>query len=102
MELTFKQAMKVWWSFVWRSSLLGVVTAPVLYLPFFIILYFLGAYDNKPSMTNTTLLIPIIFVFWLSAVTLLLAVQVISMKWALKVKWADFHLELKERGKTNF
>jgi hypothetical protein len=94
-EVTFRRALQIWWSYVWRAFVLAIplmmVTTPLM----FVILPF-----PKPGQPNAMLApeqIPGLMAkgmgIWAIMMALNIIAQVFAMRWMLKTKWRDFKLQ---------
>lgn len=95
-ELTSFRAMKVWWSFLWRTwvfmipvSLLLVIIMAIGFFAFGGSAILHGAPPN-PSAISPAFAV-IIGLMYLVFIPATLAIQIIALKLALRVRWADFY-----------
>jgi hypothetical protein len=85
MELSFAQATKVWWSYLWRQA--------VLYLPVLLVMIAvlrIGVDQASPPPPGTA-------PQWLAYIPLAtlpftLVIQILALRWTLKTRWSDFHI----------
>ncbi len=115
MQINFVRATKIWFSFTWRSMLLGFAFALVLFpLNIFVVLFsffaspgeFLNLVTNPfgmmmfissltgasaASVLTAALLIKILLL-WLVNIFAVIAIQALAMRWTLKARWSDFKL----------
>jgi hypothetical protein len=90
-EITFGRAVKVWWSYAWRSCVLFIPVAIVVWpLMFFVIPRPHPGEHLDPGQLHTTM--HKFFFVWLFTMAITLLVQVQAMRWMLKTRWRDFRL----------
>lgn len=94
-EITFERGLRIWWSYTWRAL---VLLFPVLFLG--VMLGLPGTYS--PDAANTAAAAaaadpmaeptvnPFLMMLFL-AVNLVMQVQ--ALRWTLKTRWRDFHLQ---------
>jgi hypothetical protein len=92
---TFGNAFKIWWSFVWRATVLMI---PVMVIAMIITVWLFPfpkpgdttvvRPDQIPGLTGKFL------VLWLSLMALNIAAQVQATRWMLKTKWSNFRLQV--------
>jgi Na+-driven multidrug efflux pump len=94
-DVTFRRALQIWWSYVWRAFVLVIpimlVTMPLL----FVIMPL-----PKPGQPNAALpldQVPALMAratgLWVIMMSLNVIAQVFAMRWMLKTKWRDFRLQ---------
>lgn len=93
-ELTFLRALKVWWSFLWRTWVFMIPVSIVVSVVMFLIIFLTGglASFRNPQAGHPVLGLGLIMLIYLLFIPAMLVVQVYTLKLALKVKWSDFQL----------
>lgn len=95
-ENDFKRLLKIWWSFMWRSS---VLTIPVMFavLP----IMFLITPFPKPGTPPQAIGVenfPYMFLkmggIWMLMMIGGTFMQLVALKWTLKTTWSDFKVKL--------
>lgn len=84
MPITFKQALQVWWGYMWRSMVLFL---PVMGgLPLVVFLFVGAKFFQEPTPPDPSRIFPmmgVFFVIWLAAMALMIGLQVAAMRWTL-------------------
>ena len=88
-EISFWQALKILWSFLWRSWVVIMPIVICVFVPVSIILRRFGAQSGGGKFLTTMMFV---FVVWPLMMLISIAAQTIAMRWALKTKWSDFRL----------
>jgi len=88
-ELSLWQALKILWSFLWRSWVVIMPVVICVFIPASIILRRFGAESGGGKFFSMMLMI---FVVWPVMMVISIAAQTFAMRWALKTKWSDFRL----------
>jgi hypothetical protein len=89
-ELTFLQAAKVWWSQTWRALVLMI---PVMIVWTMCVAFVLRGVP-KPAPGERPQLPAGYFVLLVVMALVGFMVHIQSLRWALKTRWADFHLAI--------
>lgn len=89
-ELSVGQALKVFWSFLWRGWVLAVPVAIV----YGILQFLFSPAQNVPSgvVTLDPTKAYLTLVSMVGAFIAGIVVQALAMRWALKAKWSDFRI----------
>lgn len=94
LEVTFARAIKIWWSFLWRSWVLAIVPwlllVGVMYRSFSTFMTppprgGAVVVHNAPHLSH-----------WLVPISMLIfaALQVIALRWTFKeARWSDFRIQ---------
>jgi hypothetical protein len=90
-EITFARAVKVWWSFVWRSAVLGIPVAFVA-LPLMFFVFPHPPPGGRLSPADFQSLAGKFFFVWLIIMVASILVHIQAMRWMLRTKWSDFRL----------
>ena len=93
-KITFTKALKVWWSYIWRSMVVMFPALPIV--PIFMFATGLMPIP-KPGMPPVNLAdIPGFFskmaVIWVVMMVVAVCAQSLAMMWMLRTKWSDFKL----------
>lgn len=86
-ELTMVQALKILWSFFWRSWILMM---PIMILVMFALRFILSF--PKPGEPPDLKQMPLIFVMWAAMMIVSVVSQGFALRWALKARWSDFRI----------
>jgi hypothetical protein len=93
-ELTYMRALKVWWSFLWRTWLMMIpITFGVVVL-MLVVLWLTGGFEafRHPEAGKAPFGLGVMALMYLVIFPTMLLLQAFTMKLALKVKWSDFQL----------
>jgi hypothetical protein len=95
-EVTFGRALKIWWSFLWRATVLMI---PVMVVAMIIsIAIFPFPKPGQPAATLQPDQLPAMmgkaFFLWLFMMSFNIAMQVQAIRWMLKTKWRGFRLQV--------
>jgi hypothetical protein len=98
--MTFMQALKVWWSYSWRASIL---VFPLVIITTAISLAGListvqGMIQNGQSLSSLNIdqlshLISGGFTMGVLSMVLTAVIQIFAMRWTLNSRWSDFRLK---------
>lgn len=93
-ELTYMRALKVWWSFLWRTWLLMIPVMIVSVLVMFLIFWLTGSFEafRNPEAGKAPFGLGAMALMYAVFLPLMLLLQAFTMQLALKVKWSDFQL----------
>jgi hypothetical protein len=101
-ELTLPRTIKIWWSITWRTCVISVIPWLVLVAVMF---RRISTYMRPgPVVAGNVPQAPFVpFAFhhspgsgllgWLVSMLVLIAIQVLAIRWALKTRWSDFRLQ---------
>jgi uncharacterized membrane protein len=94
-DVTFGRALKIWWSFVWRSMLLMIPVMIVSMVIAVSVLPFPKAGQPAPMLRPDQIagMTGKMFGLWLFMMIFYIAAQVQAIRWMLKTKWSDFKLQ---------
>jgi hypothetical protein len=94
-DVTYGKALKIWWSYAWRTFVLLVPVMVISMIIMFSIMPF-----PKPGQPAAMLrpdqdpgLMGKMSGLWILMMTLNILAQVQAMRWMLKTKWSDFRLQ---------
>ncbi len=91
-EITFARALKIWWSYVWRSCVLMLPVMVVLDIVMFFVIPFpqpgQPPSEQLPEFAVRGLLI------WLPGMIAYVLLQAQAMRWMLKTRWSAFRIEV--------
>jgi hypothetical protein len=90
-EMTFGRALKVWWSYAWRTFVL-LFPVMMVAMPLMFVLMPHPHPGEKPDPSQIRAAMPRFFVIWLVMMAANVLVQVQAMRWMLRTKWSDFRL----------
>ena len=97
-EVTWRRGLKVWWSFVWRASvLMMIIVLPIEALGMLLFFPRLPPAGSHRQLTPEEMrqLVPIFLVVWFLMVAVTVGAQAQAMRWMLrKTRWADFRIAL--------
>jgi hypothetical protein len=98
--MTFMQALKVWWSYSWRASIL---VFPLVIITTAISLAGListvqGMLQNGQSLSSLSIdqlsrLVSGGFTMGILSMVLTAVIQIFAMRWTLNSRWSDFRLK---------
>jgi hypothetical protein len=98
--MTFMQALKVWWSYSWRASIL---VFPLVIITTAISLAGListvqGMLQNGQSLSSLSIdqlsrLVSGGFTMGILSMVLTAVIQIFAMRWTLNSRWSDFKLK---------
>ena len=93
-KITFKRALKVWWSYIWRSMVVMFPALPIV--PIFMFATGLMPIPKPGTQPINPADIPGFFsklaVIWLVMMVVTVCAQSLAMMWMLRTKWSDFRL----------
>lgn len=94
--ITFLRAVKIWWSYAWRATVLTLLLGflfGIVTVIFGIHLPHVGSPQprSSPEQTRQNLreLLPIVVPYLLAAII----IRTYAMRWMLSAKWSDFRLQ---------
>jgi Na+-driven multidrug efflux pump len=93
-EVTFNRALKIWWSFIWRTWILMIPLA-LICLP---LMHFLLPFPKPGEPPDMNLgqkpgFLGLFFIIWLVMMMGMVVLQTLAIKWTIKTKWSDFELK---------
>ena len=91
LDITFGRALKVWWSYAWRASVLWIPVGFAMAISMFWIVPFpRPGQPWTPSQVSAWMANG--FLIWIVVMAVAIVVQTIAMRWMLKTRWSDFRL----------
>jgi hypothetical protein len=99
--MTFMQALKVWWSYSWRASILVFPLAIIMTAISLagLISSVRGLMQSGQSLSSINIdqlahLASGGFSMWILSMVLTAVIQVFAMRWTLNSRWSDFKLKV--------
>jgi hypothetical protein len=94
-DVTLLRALKFWWSFTWRTI---VISFPIYVIGMYRVFVWIAPIPTRanpqPNATLSTLHSPShLALLWPIVTIIVITIQVIAVRWALKSRWSDFRLE---------
>jgi len=98
--MTFTQALKVWWSYSWRASILVfplvIITTAISLAGLFSAVQ--GMLQNGQSLSSLSIdqlshLVSGGFTMGILSMVLTAVIQIFAMRWTLNSRWSDFRLK---------
>jgi len=93
-EITVVRGIKIWWSIIWRSIILGGPAMGIIMAFAMKMLNFPKPGDDpkafNPAATSGAGFK--FFLIWCLMMVLMIFVHGLAVRWALKTKWSDFKL----------
>lgn len=91
-QVTYPRAIKIWWSFAWRSFVLLTPAMFAMAIAMFLVFPFPKpgepiSPDQAPAFALRG------FAIWIVAMAANVLLQVQAMRWMLKTRWSDFRLQ---------
>jgi heme/copper-type cytochrome/quinol oxidase subunit 2 len=93
-DVTWARALKVWWSFAWRASLLiFLVMFPLEAILMFFFMRYMPQPGHNLDPRQGMRMVSTMMVMWPLFMALMVALQAIGMRWMLRsAHWSDFRL----------
>jgi hypothetical protein len=96
LDVTWGQALKIWWSFTWRSSVLFVlIVFPLEAILMFFLFRNMPQHGQKLDPQQGIRMASRMMMAWPVLMALVIALQAAGMRWMLqKARWSDFRLAI--------
>jgi hypothetical protein len=98
--MTFMQALKVWWSYSWRSSILvfplAIIMTAISLAGLISTAQRVLQSGQSLSSLNIDQLSHLVsggFSMWILSMVLTAVIQIFAMRWTLNSRWSDFRLK---------
>jgi hypothetical protein len=95
-SVTYGQALRIWWSYLWRVFVLLVPVMVITMIALLIIMPFPKPGEPPQAMRPDQIpgMLAKMTVLWIFMMTLNILGQVQAMRWMLKTKWTGFRLQV--------
>jgi hypothetical protein len=99
-EITLQRALKIWWSFTWRSMLLFLAVMVPLEIILFVFLFRnFPPHGQQPGPGRAVKYGLLMLVAWPALMAVMIALQAQGMRWMLKsAQWSDFRVTLQPKN----
>jgi hypothetical protein len=94
LEITYFRSLKIWWSFIWRTTVLSIPVMIVMPIALFFFKLFPSSEEMMmgAAMGEMPPVFAKFFMVWLLTMFLMISIQTFAIRWMLKTGWSDFRL----------
>jgi hypothetical protein len=95
LDITFRRALKVWWSFTWRNIVLSIPLWVVATLAMYRMMIWIRPLPTPGMPAAQAQIIHsvhTISALWPLMMLASFLIQIYALRWALKTRWSDFRL----------
>jgi hypothetical protein len=103
LDITFRRALKVWWSFFWRNIVLSIPLWIVVTLAMYRMMIWIRPLPTRgipAAQAQIVHSIHTLSALWPLMMVASFVIQIYALRWALKTRWSDFRLQAVTEDKT--